>query len=604
MEPAARSRNQDVFLQEDGIVVVATVAFGMGIDKPDVRFVLHADMPANIESYYQEIGRAGRDGLPADTLTLYGMGDIRLRRLQIDDSEASNEQKRVDRQRLNALVSLCESPRCRRQTLLAYFGETPEPCGNCDFCCDGAEVIDGTIAAQKALSAIVRTGERFGTEHLTNVLHGREYRGDSEIRPRLSADLWRRQGIRQAGMALDLSPAPWRRHHRARHHRLRHLVGYRCRPARAQGRRPDHAAQGHAQARDAQGGARRRQRRGAADGPGGDTALFEALRRRRSALAKEQRVAAYVVFADKTLIDMARRKPATSAEMSAVHGVGEAKLRQYGDVFLEVIRQHAADRHNRGGPASPRFSRHFAVLHRIRRHVSNARFRGCAGSPAAPDLQVPPKSQGLVATIRAGCGSCGKAPKNAKRARDVASEEPIVSGMAARYATALFDLARETNTIDAVKADLERFDALVAESPDLARLVRSPVFSAEEQLQALSAVLDRAGIGGLAAKFLKLVTLNRRLFAVRDMVRGYREFVAEHKGEATAQVTVAEELKDEHLDALRSALKSVSGKDVDLDIKVDPSIIGGLVVKLGSRMVDTSLRTKLNAIRHAMKEAR
>ncbi len=172
MEGPARSRNQDVFLQEDGVVMVATVAFGMGIDKPDVRFVLHADMPANIESYYQEIGRAGRDGLPANTLTLYGMGDIRLRRMQIDESESTNEQKRVDRQRLNALVSLCESPRCRRQTLLTYFGETTQACGNCDFCCDGAEVIDGTIAAQKALSAMVRTGERFGTEHLTNVLIG------------------------------------------------------------------------------------------------------------------------------------------------------------------------------------------------------------------------------------------------------------------------------------------------------------------------------------------------------------------------------------------------------------------------------------------------
>lgn len=176
--------------------------------------------------------------------------------------------------------------------------------------------------------------------------------------------------------------------------------------------------------------------------------------------------------------------------------------------------------------------------------------------------------------------------------------------MAERYATALFDLAREANAIDAVKSDLERFDALVAESADLSRLVRSPVFSADEQLQALSAVLDRAGIGGLAAKFLKLVTSNRRLFAVHDMVRAFREQVAAYKGEATAQVTVAESLKDEHLDALRAALKSVSGKDVDLDIKIDPAIIGGLIVKLGSRMVDTSLRTKLNSIRHAMKEAR
>ena len=186
----------------------------------------------------------------------------------------------------------------------------------------------------------------------------------------------------------------------------------------------------------------------------------------------------------------------------------------------------------------------------------------------------------------------------------MAGEQPIVSGMAGRYATALFELARETNAIDAVKADLERFDALVAENPDLNRLVRSPVFSAAEQLQALSAVLDRAGIGGLAAKFLKLVTMNRRLFAARDMVRGYRELVALHKGEATAEVTVAERLKDDHVAALKSALKAVSGKDVDLAIKIDPAIIGGLVVKLGSRMVDTSLRTKLTAIRHAMKEAR
>jgi F-type H+-transporting ATPase subunit delta len=200
----------------------------------------------------------------------------------------------------------------------------------------------------------------------------------------------------------------------------------------------------------------------------------------------------------------------------------------------------------------------------------------------------------------------------------LASEQPIistsagnfatasfdVSGMAGRYATALFDLARDGNAVDTVKSDLDRFDALIAESADLNRLVRSPVFSTEEQLQALGAILDKAGIGGLAAQFLKLITSNRRLFAVRDMVRGYRERVANYKGEATAEVTVAEELKGDHLDALRSALKSVSGKDVDLNVKVDPSIIGGLVVKLGSRMVDTSLRTKLSSIRHAMKEAR
>ena len=186
----------------------------------------------------------------------------------------------------------------------------------------------------------------------------------------------------------------------------------------------------------------------------------------------------------------------------------------------------------------------------------------------------------------------------------MAGEEHLVSGMAGRYATALFDLASEANSIDTVKADLNRFDALVAESQDLARLVRSPVFSAEEQLHAVAAVLERADIGGIAAQFLKLVTTNRRLFAVRDMIRGYRELVAQHKGEATAEVTVAENLKDDHIAALKSALKAISGKDIDLAIKIDPAIIGGLVVKLGSRMVDTSLRTKLNAIRHAMKEAR
>jgi F-type H+-transporting ATPase subunit delta len=186
----------------------------------------------------------------------------------------------------------------------------------------------------------------------------------------------------------------------------------------------------------------------------------------------------------------------------------------------------------------------------------------------------------------------------------LASQDTIVSGVAGRYATALFDLARESNTIDALKADLDRFDALIAGSDDLLRLVRSPVFSADEQLQALTAVLERAAITGLAERFLKLVAANRRLFAVRDMVKAFRALVADHKGEATAEVTVAEQLKDEHVAALRAALKAVTGKDVDLAVKVDPAILGGLVVKVGSRMVDTSLRTKLNAIKHAMKEAR
>jgi F-type H+-transporting ATPase subunit delta len=186
----------------------------------------------------------------------------------------------------------------------------------------------------------------------------------------------------------------------------------------------------------------------------------------------------------------------------------------------------------------------------------------------------------------------------------VAGEEPIVSGMAGRYASALFELALEAKAVDAVKADLEKFDALIAESPDLLRLVRSPVFGADEQTKALSAVLEKAGIGGLTAQFLKVVTSNRRLFAVRDMVKAFRTLIAQWKGEVSAEVTVAEQLAERHLESLKTALKSITGgKAVDLAVKIDPAIIGGLSVKLGSRMVDSSLRTKLNAIKHAMKEA-
>jgi len=186
----------------------------------------------------------------------------------------------------------------------------------------------------------------------------------------------------------------------------------------------------------------------------------------------------------------------------------------------------------------------------------------------------------------------------------VAGEGAIVSGMAGRYATALFELAREQNAIDTVKVNLDRFDALVAEIADLARLLRSPVLSADEQGRALSGVLDKVGIDGLAANFLRLVATNRRLFAALDMVKAYRALVAKHKGEVTAEVTVAEKPSEAHLAAIKDALRAVTKKDVQVDVKVDPAIIGGLVVKLGSRMVDSSLRTKLNAIKLAMKEAR
>jgi F-type H+-transporting ATPase subunit delta len=186
----------------------------------------------------------------------------------------------------------------------------------------------------------------------------------------------------------------------------------------------------------------------------------------------------------------------------------------------------------------------------------------------------------------------------------MASEQPIVAGVAGRYATALFDLAVEEKALDKIRSDLDRFDEMVAGSADLNRLVRSPVFGAEEQVRALTPVLQQAGIDGVSANFIKLVASNRRLFAIRDIIKAFRAMVARHKGEVSASVTVAEPLSNDHLSALKGALNSVTGKDVDLKVEVDPSIIGGLVVKLGSRMVDSSLRTKLNSIKTAMKEAR
>jgi F-type H+-transporting ATPase subunit delta len=191
------------------------------------------------------------------------------------------------------------------------------------------------------------------------------------------------------------------------------------------------------------------------------------------------------------------------------------------------------------------------------------------------------------------------------QAGDVAGKDPITSGMAGRYATALFDLARDQRVLDAVKADLDSFEKLLEDNADLNRLVRSPVFTANEQESALKAVLAKAGISGLAANFLLFVAQKRRLFSVRPMIRAFKALLASHRGEVQAEITVAEPLAERHLEALKDALKSLTGgKEVDLDVKVDPAIIGGLVVKVGSRMVDSSLRTKLNSIKFAMKEAR
>ena len=345
MDSAARSENQDRFLQEDGLVMVATVAFGMGIDKPDVRFVAHANLPKSIEAYYQEIGRAGRDGLAASTLTLYGLDDMRLRRQQIEESEAPDEQKRVERRKLDALIALCEAPHCRRQTLLAYFGENAPACGNCDLCAEGVELVDGTILAQKALSAIARTGERFGAEHLIALLRGQATDRMTQLNHHrlptfgvgsdISANAWRaifRQLYAGGVIALDVAGyGSWTMTARGREI-LRGKAAVELRKEalveRGDKRQPRPAPAGGANGQALSGT---------------DAALFEALKATRRALATEKKVPAYVVFPDKTLLDMVHLKPQTRDQMTMVHGVGAAKLEQYGETFLTAIREHMAN---------------------------------------------------------------------------------------------------------------------------------------------------------------------------------------------------------------------------------------------------------------------
>ncbi len=330
-----RAARQARFQREDGLVMVATVAFGMGIDKPDIRFVVHADMPKSVEAYYQEIGRAGRDGLPAETLTLYGLEDMRLRRLQLEESEAPEAIKRTERQRLGALLAFLEAPSCRWQVVRRYFGEAAEPCGHCDVCQGGFEPWDGTVAAQKLLSAVLRTGQRFGQEHLVDVLLGQSSekvvaRGHDKLPTfgvggELDRKAWRdfvRQAYAADLIATDIGSEGGFRMTEAGRAVLKGQAPFACR-------------------RPLAGSERRGARRGAA-APAVDLdeaaqSLLSRLKARRLELARGEQVPAYVIFPDRTLIAMAERRPQSLAAMGEVHGVGEAKLARYGETFLAVI---------------------------------------------------------------------------------------------------------------------------------------------------------------------------------------------------------------------------------------------------------------------------
>ncbi len=319
------------FQQEDGLIVCATVAFGMGIDKPDIRWVAHADLPKSIEGYYQEIGRAGRDGAPAETLTLFGPDDIRYRRQQIDEGLAPPERRAADHGRLNALLGLAEALRCRRQNLLEYFGENPEPCGNCDLCDKPADIFDGTTAVRMALSAALRTEEWFGAGHLIDILRGDltdkvKQRGHDSL-PTFGVgneyDKRQWQAIFRQMMGHDLL-----RPDRERHGALR----------MTESARPILRGEASIELR--------RDSIRAARGSGPkvktlvseeDAPLLSALKAKRRFLAEQAGVPAYIIFNDRSLIEMAEKRPMNLDEMAHIGGVGAKKLESYGRDFVEVI---------------------------------------------------------------------------------------------------------------------------------------------------------------------------------------------------------------------------------------------------------------------------
>lgn len=335
MDSAERQANQERFINEEGVIIVATIAFGMGIDKPNVRFVAHTDLPKSIEAYYQEVGRAGRDGLPASAWMAYGFGDLVTRRQMIESSDSSSERKRVEQQKLTALLGYCEAVECRRKMLLRYFGEEGEACGNCDTCLTPVAVWDGTIAAQQALSAVYRTGQRFGASHLTDVLMGKATERIKQFR---------HDRIKTFGAGSDLSRVEWAGV-------FRQLVAAGLLAVDIEGfgglfltEKSGSVLRGEREIifrreisqRAAKSSAGKRPKAELLLTPEGQE-LFDRLRKRRLELAKQQSVPPYVIFHDKTLVEMAESRPQSLEELSRISGVGSSKLARYGELFLEVL---------------------------------------------------------------------------------------------------------------------------------------------------------------------------------------------------------------------------------------------------------------------------
>jgi ATP-dependent DNA helicase RecQ len=339
LDSAVRERNQERFLREEGVVVAATIAFGMGIDKPNVRFVAHLDAPKNLEAYYQETGRAGRDGLPADAWMTYGIADVMNLLRLVDTGEAGERQRRIERQKIEALIGYCEAVSCRRQVLLGYFGEPDHPpCGNCDNCREPAETWDGTVAAQKALSAVYRTGQRFGAHYLADVLLGI----DNERIRRLGHDR-----LKTFGVGRELDRRGWLSVYRqlvAQGIVIPDVAGHGglslapAAPDILRGTKTVHFRLDPQ--RERRDRTRARDPKGAAAGAGLDPAaqqLWEALRAWRLAQARQQQLPPYVIFHDATLIEVARRRPSTLAALAQIPGIGRSKLDRYGIAVIAVV---------------------------------------------------------------------------------------------------------------------------------------------------------------------------------------------------------------------------------------------------------------------------